>query len=127
MSVISERTKYVTGLPRGRGGSGDPSPFTAIGVLAAMRASAQRVWGSTSLKGKRVAVIGAGRVGSRVAKLVDKAGGKAVLADTDGSSDSPSQQLAGAKWTDPASALLAEAASAARCAPVVMPTCHSVE
>src|SRR5436190_6554149 len=53
MTVISDRTKYVTGLPRGRGGSGDPSPFTAIGVQAAMRASAQRVFGSTSPKGRR--------------------------------------------------------------------------
>jgi leucine dehydrogenase len=35
MVVIAEHTKHVTGLPRGRGGSGDPSPFTAIGVQAA--------------------------------------------------------------------------------------------
>src|SRR4051794_39222933 len=46
MTVIAERTRYVTGLPRPRGGSGDPSPFTAIGVEAAMRTSCERVFGS---------------------------------------------------------------------------------
>ena len=38
---IGERTDHVTGLPAG-GGSGDPSPFTAIGVEAAIRACVQR-------------------------------------------------------------------------------------
>ena len=32
MSVIAQRTRHVAGLARGRGGSGDPSPFTALGV-----------------------------------------------------------------------------------------------
>src|SRR5947208_851589 len=31
MSVIAEASRYVTGLGRSRGGSGDPSPFTAMG------------------------------------------------------------------------------------------------
>src|SRR5436190_4833227 len=108
MSVIAERTKWVTGLPRGRGGSGDPSPFTAFGVEAAMRASCERVFGSPSLKGKSIAVIGAGRVGSRVARLVTKAGAKVLLADIDESKTSLLKELRGAKWTDPTSALLAE-------------------
>ncbi|HZU39738.1 MAG TPA: Glu/Leu/Phe/Val dehydrogenase dimerization domain-containing protein, partial [Solirubrobacteraceae bacterium] len=32
MSVIAQRTQHVAGLARSRGGSGDPSPFTALGV-----------------------------------------------------------------------------------------------
>src|SRR5204862_107272 len=31
--VINERTEHVTGLPPERGGSGDPSPFTAVGGI----------------------------------------------------------------------------------------------
>ena len=38
MAVLAEGTKHVTGLARSKGGSGDPSPFTAQGVEAAMRA-----------------------------------------------------------------------------------------
>ena len=39
--AISERTSHLTGLPPDHGGSGDPSPFTALGVEAAMRACAR--------------------------------------------------------------------------------------
>ena len=39
MSIIRERTEHVVGLPVDSGGSGDPSPITARGVEAAIRAS----------------------------------------------------------------------------------------
>ena len=127
MTVIAERTKWVTGLPRGKGGSGDPSPYTAIGVEAAMRASCERVWGSPSLKGKTVAVIGAGRVGSHVAELVTKAGAKVLLADIDESRKSLVKELKGAKWTDPTTALLADVDIVAPCALGGMVNGHSVQ
>jgi leucine dehydrogenase len=126
MTVIADRTKYVTGLPRARGGSGDPSPFTAIGVQAAMRSSAQRVYGSTSLKGKRVAVIGAGRVGERLARLLSREGAKLVLADIDESKKSLAKELK-AKWSDPTTALLAEVDIVAPCALGGMVNGHSVQ
>jgi leucine dehydrogenase len=115
MTVIAERTKWVTGLPRGRGGSGDPSPFTALGVEAAMRAACERAFGSSSLKGKSVAVIGAGRVGSRVARLVSKAGAKVLMADIDESKKSLAADL-NARWSDPTTALLADVDIVAPCA-----------
>jgi leucine dehydrogenase len=127
MSVISERTKYVTGLPRSRGGSGDPSPFTAVGVQAAMRASCQRVFGSTSLKGRSVAVIGAGRVGERLARLLAREGAKVLLADIDGSKKTLAKELKGARWTDPTTALLAEVDIVAPCALGGMVNGHSVQ
>ena len=126
MSVIAKRTKYVTGLPRSTGGSGDPSPFTAIGVEAAMRASAQRVYGSTSLKGKSVAVIGAGRVGERLARRLAKDGAKLLLADIDESKKSLAKELK-AKWTDPTTALLADVDIVAPCALGGMVNGHSVQ
>ena len=58
MSVIAERTKHVTGLARSRGGSGDPSPFTALGVEYAIRACCERVFSSTSLKGRTACLSG---------------------------------------------------------------------
>src|SRR5947209_11119001 len=33
MSLIATRTQHVAGLARGRGGSGDPSPLTALGEI----------------------------------------------------------------------------------------------
>jgi leucine dehydrogenase len=116
MTVIAKRTKYVTGLPRGSGGSGDPSPYTALGVEAAMGASCARVFGSTSLKGRTVAVIGAGRVGSRLAKRLSRAGAKLLVADIDESKRSFVRDLDNARWTDPSSALLADVDIVAPCA-----------
>jgi leucine dehydrogenase len=116
MTVIAGRTRYVTGLPRGRGGSGDPSPFTALGVEAAMRASCQRVFGSSTLKGRTVAIIGAGRVGERLARLLSKAGAKLLIADIDEGKRSLARELKNARWTDPTSALLAEVDVVAPCA-----------
>lgn len=104
MSVIAERTKYVAGLPRRLGGSGDPSPFTALGVHVAIRACCERVFGSGSLRGRKVCVIGLGHVGSRVAKLCAKDGAKLVLADLDRSKRKLAEEL-GASWTTPTRAL----------------------
>jgi leucine dehydrogenase len=127
MSVIADRTRYVTGLPRGRGGSGDPSPYTAIGVEAAMRASCERVFGSPSLKGKTVAVIGAGRVGERLARFVTRAGAKVLLADIDESRRALTKELKGSKWTDPTTALLSDVDIVAPCALGGMVNGHSVQ
>jgi leucine dehydrogenase len=63
MAVIAQRTTHVAGLARSRGGSGDPSPFTALGVEAGIRASCERAFGSPSLRGRSVAIIGLGHVG----------------------------------------------------------------
>ncbi|HWK16893.1 MAG TPA: amino acid dehydrogenase [Solirubrobacteraceae bacterium] len=104
MSVIGRRTAHVAGLARSRGGSGDPSPFTALGVEAAIRASCERAFGSASLRGRRICVIGLGHVGSRVAKRCARGGAELVLADVDLAKRALAEQL-GARWTDPGRAL----------------------
>ena len=68
--AISERTEHVTGLPPARGGSGDPSPFTAIGVAAAIRACARERFGAGELAGLSVCVVGLGHVGAELARLL---------------------------------------------------------
>jgi leucine dehydrogenase len=115
MAAIAERTRHVSGLARSRGGSGNPSPFTARGVEAAMRACCERVFGSRRLKGRTVAVVGAGHAGSELAKRLTKAGAKLVLADIDPSKRELAERL-GARWTDPTAALLADVDVVAPCA-----------
>jgi leucine dehydrogenase len=115
MNVIAEGTKYVAGMPRSRGGSGDPSPFTALGVESAIRACCGRVFGTDSLKGRTICVIGLGHVGSRVAKRCARAGASLVLADVDDAKRGLALQL-GARWLAPARALEAEVDVLAPCA-----------
>lgn len=45
MAVLAGQTSHVTGLSRARGGSGDPSPYTALGVETAIRACCERRFG----------------------------------------------------------------------------------
>jgi leucine dehydrogenase len=97
MSVIAEGTSHVAGLARSRGGSGDPSPFTALGVEAAIRACCERTFGSESLRGRTLCVVGLGHVGSRVARRCARAGAKLLLADVDPRTRALGQQL-GARW-----------------------------
>jgi leucine dehydrogenase len=104
MSVLAQRTKFVSGLSRRRGGSGDPSPFTALGVEYAIRACCERVYADPSLKGRTACVIGLGHVGSRVASRLARAGAKLIVADVDESKRQLAAQL-GARWTDPVRAL----------------------
>jgi leucine dehydrogenase len=115
MEVIAERTRHVAGLAVERGGSGDPSPWTALGVLAAIRVTGERAWGSASLAGRRVAVVGLGQVGGRLARLLAGAGAELVLADVEGAKRALAQELSAA-WMEPADALSAEVDLVAPCA-----------
>ena len=106
MTVIAEGTDFVSGLARRRGGSGDPSPWTARGVEAAVLASCERAFRSTSLKGRSVAVLGLGHVGLRVARLLARRGARLVVSDIDSAKREDARRL-DARWTTPAKALLA--------------------
>jgi leucine dehydrogenase len=107
MSVIAERTSHVTGLARSRGGSGDPSPLTALGVEVAIGASCEQAFSDRSLRGRPICVIGLGHVGSRVAKRCARAGAELVVADLDERKRGLAEQL-GARWTSPDEALLTD-------------------
>lgn len=81
MNFVSMETDYVVGL---MGTSGDPSPFTANGVWHGMQACAEKIYGSRSLKGKKVAVQGVGSVGYYLVKhLVEDEGAEVVVTDID--------------------------------------------
>lgn len=81
MDVIAGETPWVTGVDEALGGSGDPSPVTAVGVLHAMRAVCAGVFGDESLHGRRVVVQGAGHVGTHLVRLLHDAGAEVAVAD----------------------------------------------
>ncbi len=116
MCVIAEESEHVAGLPASDGGSGDPSPVTALGVEAAMQAACAHRFGTPDLEGRTVAIIGIGRVGFHLARLLSKAGAKLILADIDEQKRTLAEQLPGARWADPNVALLAEVDVLAPCA-----------
>ncbi len=83
MEVIRTTTRYVTGVAPGNGGSGDPSPFTALGVRRGIEACLQVHSGKDSLVGVRVAVQGVGHVGYHLCRELHAAGARLVVADVD--------------------------------------------
>ncbi|MGZ6929955.1 MAG: Leu/Phe/Val dehydrogenase [Acidimicrobiia bacterium] len=83
MDGIAAVTPWVTGVSESRGGSGDPSPVTAVGVRAGMRAAAALRWGAPELRGRHVVVQGAGKVGSGLARLLVADGARVSVADVD--------------------------------------------
>jgi leucine dehydrogenase len=115
MEVIAEVTRNVAGLAVERGSSGDPSPWTALGVQSAMEVACGRVFGTPSLAGRTVSVIGLGRVGSKLARALAEAGAELVVADVDERKRAVADEL-GARWTDPESALRADVEVVAPCA-----------
>jgi valine dehydrogenase (NAD+) len=84
MDVVAETSQYVIGRTPDRGGSGDTSVLTALGVYSAMRAAAEHVWGSPSLRGRRVGIAGVGKVGRRLTGYLVADGAEVVVADTAG-------------------------------------------
>jgi len=81
MDLIRRETPHVTGVSPSLGGSGDPSPATAWGVRAAMRAAAEVRWGDADLAGRHVVVSGVGKVGrALVGHLLDD-GAAVTVAD----------------------------------------------
>jgi leucine dehydrogenase len=80
MDVIRTTTKYVLGSS---GGSGDPSPFTALGVRRGIEALAHAVLGRADLKNLHVAVQGVGHVGTHLARELAQAGARLTICDVD--------------------------------------------
>ena len=115
MTVIAERTEHVAGLALERGGSGDPSPWTALGVETAIRVAAECIWGSGDLAGRSVAVVGLGHVGSRLARGLADGGARLVVADVAPAKRALADEL-GATWAEPAEALRADVDIVAPCA-----------
>lgn len=83
MDGIAQETAWVTGVDPERGGSGDPSPVTALGVLCGMRAACDAQFGSPTLRGRMVVIQGAGHVGACLARLLVDEGAHVAIADVD--------------------------------------------
>ncbi len=84
MDLIARVTPWVTGVSEHLGGSGDPSPVTAWGLRCAMQAVVRALDGEgATLAGRRVAIQGAGKVGSHLARLVADEGAVLLVADVD--------------------------------------------
>ncbi|MDH4557157.1 Glu/Leu/Phe/Val dehydrogenase [Pseudomonas sp. BN417] len=79
MDCIAQQTRHVTSTTA----AGDPSPHTALGVFAGIRATAHARLGSDDLEGLRVAVQGLGHVGYALAEQLHAVGAELLVSDLD--------------------------------------------
>jgi leucine dehydrogenase len=85
MEVIRTQTRSVTGIDPKNGGSGDPSPFTALGVRRGIEAAVKHALGRESLDGISVAIQGVGNVGYHLCRELRQLGVSLVVSDVDAS------------------------------------------
>lgn len=81
MAVLRELTPHAYCLPEDQGGTGSSSGPTARGVLAALKAASQHVFGTRDLTGKKVVISGFGSVGELIARGLE--GAEVIVSDVD--------------------------------------------
>ena len=83
MEWVRMETRYVTGISRALGGSGDPSPVTALGTCSGMKATVKKHLGKDSLFGLNIGVQGVGHVGYHLCRYLSKEGVNLYVTDMD--------------------------------------------
>ncbi len=86
LKIMATETRHVAGIvdktaADGATRSGDPSPATAYGVFAGLKAAVKHRLGKDSLDGLRVAIQGVGNVGYRLGKYLQDAGARLWVTD----------------------------------------------
>jgi len=81
LNIVRRATKYVSGLAREDGGSGNPSPYTAYGVYLGVRAALGWAFDNDDPKGKKIAIQGVGAVGGPLAERLAEAGAEVYAYD----------------------------------------------
>ena len=78
---LREWTPYVLGVSAELGGSGDTSILTGVTVVQGMRAALRFSFGNDSFARRVIAVVGVGKVGSRVARYAAAHGARVLVSD----------------------------------------------
>jgi leucine dehydrogenase len=81
LEIVRQETRWVTGLSRQSGSSGNPSPYTAMGCLVGLRAVLEEVFGNADFRGKKVLIQGVGAVGGRLAVMLKEKGAQVIICD----------------------------------------------
>jgi len=82
LKTIKSLSSYTTGYPKKDGGSGDPSPWTALGVFTALKQAATQTL-KKDVTDLKVSIQGVGHVGYYLAKHLLEAGAKICISDVD--------------------------------------------
>ncbi len=113
--IIKKKTKYVTGLPHEKS-SGNPGPFTAWGSFRGVQSVLFKLFGSTSMEGKKIALQGIGSVGLSLLDLLFWHGAEVVISDVNKEKLAVVAKKYGVKAVDPKDILFEECDVLSPCA-----------
>ena len=113
MALIRRATPHVAGLPNT---TGDPSPFTARGVLRAMQAAVRYRFGKDDMTDLKVAIQGAGNVARNLTQELHALGATLFVTDIDDDKVAEVVRLTGATVVAPNEILDLEVDVLAPCA-----------
>lgn len=111
---LAERATNVSGTTRG--GSGNPSPFTAEGTFRGLKAALRHRTGSDALAGVRVAVQGLGSVGWSLSQKLHAEGATLTVSDLDAARTARAREAFGATVVEGDAVVAADVAIFAPCA-----------
>lgn len=97
MDIIRRHTAHVTSTTQ----EGNPSGYTAQGVLAGIQSAVKHRLGRLSLEGVSVALQGLGNVGFLLAEMLHEAGARLTVSDLDQSKVKAAMERFGAMASDP--------------------------
>jgi glutamate dehydrogenase/leucine dehydrogenase len=83
MDFMARHSRFVVGRSVEKGGGGDPSPVTAETVFQALCRGLDHATGSSDPEGRRVGLVGLGKVGSALAARLARAGAHVIGCDLD--------------------------------------------
>jgi len=81
LEEVSKTTRWVVGLSRESGSSGNPSPYTARGCVHGMRATLEEIYGTDTFDGRRILIQGVGAVGGQLAVYLKEGGAHVMICD----------------------------------------------
>jgi len=112
--IIAQTTPHIRGTSKSH--TGDPSPFTALGVYEGIRAAVEHKYCGLGVHGLIISIQGLGAVGMELAKLLHNAGAQLIVSDIRDDILIEAQARFGAKIISPDQAHAADADIFAPCA-----------
>lgn len=116
MEIVATETRHVVGRKIGKAAAGDPSPWTARGVLRGIETAVRHRLRRESLAGLTIAVQGVGHVGFALAEMLKEAGATLIVSDVHAPNVARAVAELGARALEPDQILAAEADVFAPCA-----------